>query len=228
MKKNSRVVLADVAYDYIKEMILKKKINCGDHINEQLIEEELNISRTPIREAIRRLAAEGILTLIPNCYAEVISFTKESIRDLGIVRITMDCLSAQLAIQNGSNNDFNKMKEISVRCATAHQEGDWFDQIKYDCEFHLKLIEISNNDLLLHIQKNLMLKTRLLHTSLVDEKSSNLSFCDINKHEAILDALFERDTVKVIDAVRQHLAPFYLLDDQEVNVVTLSPYSGSV
>ena len=222
MKGSSRVVLADIAYDHIKEMILKKKINCGDRINEQLIGETLNMSRTPIREAIRRLSNEGILVLIPNCYAEVISFTDESIRELGTVRITMDCLSAQLAIQNGSNKDFSELKEISDKCALASQEGDWFDQIKYDCEFHLKLIEISENKVLYNIQRNLVLKTRLLQTSRVDEKSSRLPSCDINQHLEILNALFERDPIKVINAIKQHLAPFYSLDNEAINVVTFS------
>lgn len=220
MKVENRMVLGDFVYDHIKELILTRKINCGERINEQLIEEDLGVSRTPVREAVRRLSNEGIATLVPNRFTEVITFTEDSIRELGMVRITMDCLSAQLAIQNGSNRDFDELSVLVQKCHDANQEENWYEQIKYDSEFHFRLIQISGNSLLIDLQKNIMLKTRLLQTERLDKAESSL--CDLEQHQAILDGLYVRDLDQVLAAIKKHLAPFYLLDDTNIKVITFS------
>lgn len=221
MRTKNRAVLGDVVYDHIKELILTRKLECGERINEQKIEDDLGVSRTPVREAVRRLSTEGIVTVIPNCSTQVITFTDESIRELGMVRITMDCLSSQLAIQNGSNRDFDLLSEISDRCMLAHEESNWYDQIKYDSRFHMKLIEISGNDLLINLQKNIMLKTKLLQTY-KSGSSEGLDFCNLDEHKNILDALYKRDMDAVIYATKKHLAGFYLLDERDIKIISFS------
>lgn len=220
MKVQNRMVLGDYVYDHIKELILTRKIHCGERINEQLIEEDLGVSRTPVREAVRRLSNEGIATLVPNRFTEVITFTEDSIRELGMVRITMDCLSAQLAIQNGSNRDFDELSLLAGKCHDAHQEDNWYDQIKYDSEFHFRLIQITGNQVLIELQKNIMLKTRLLQTDRIDK--AELSLCDLEQHQAILEGLYARDLDKALAAIKKHLASFYLLDNETIKVITLS------
>lgn len=217
MKIENRMVLGDFVYDHIKELILTRKIRCGERINEQLIEESLGISRTPIREAVRRLSGEGIATLVPNRFTEVITFTEDSIRELGMVRITMDCLSAQLAIQNGSNRDFDELRNLARQCQAANEKDDWYEQIKYDCEFHFRLNQISGNHLLTELQQNLMLKTRLLQTDRLDK--AYLSPCDPQQHQPVLDALYARDADQALAAIKRHLAPFYLLENEAIKIV---------
>lgn len=219
MKVKNRMVLGDYVYDHIKELILTKKIRCGERINEQLIEEDLGVSRTPVREAVRRLSNEGIVKLIPNCFTEVITFTEDSIRELGMVRIMMDCLSAQLAIQNGSNRDFDELSKLAQECHNANERADWYEEIRYDSKFHFRLIEISGNELLINLQKNIMLKTRLLQTH--RSENSPPTPCDLDQHQAILEGLYERDLDKVLAAIKKHLGPCYLLNDESIKVITL-------
>jgi len=216
MRVKNKAVLGDFVYDHIKELLLTKKLKCGDRINEQSLEEELGVSRTPVREAVRRLSNEGIVTLYPNRFAEVITFDENSIKELGMVRITMDCLSAQLAIQNGSNRDFDVLKDLAEKCDAAHLENNWYDQFKYDSRFHMKLIEISKNDLLINLQKSMVLKTRLLQTEQLDEDST---YCDVAQHGAILDALYNRNLAAVLETTTRHLATFYHLDPKDINVI---------
>jgi len=216
MRVKNKAVLGDFVYDHIKELLLTKKLKCGDRINEQSLEEELGVSRTPVREAVRRLSNEGIVTLYPNRFAEVITFDENSIKELGMVRITMDCLSAQLAIQNGSNRDFDILKDLAEKCDAAHLENNWYDQFKFDSQFHMKLIEISKNDLLINLQKSMVLKTRLLQTEQLDEDST---YCDVAQHGAILNALYNRDLDDVLENTTRHLATFYHLDPKDINVI---------
>jgi DNA-binding GntR family transcriptional regulator len=216
MRVKNKAVLGDFVYDHIEELLLTKKLKCGDRINEQSLEEELGVSRTPVREAVRRLSNEGIVTLYPNRFAEVITFDENSIKELGMVRITMDCLSAQLAIQNGSNRDFDVLKSLAEKCDAACLENNWYEQFKYDSQFHMKLVEISKNDLLINLQKSMVLKTRLLQTEQLDEDSA---YCDVSQHGAILDALYSRNLEAVLETTTRHLATFYHLDPKDIKVI---------
>ena len=155
MAAKKSTALGDIVYNHILNMILDGKIKCGEKIPEQKIVESLNISRTPVREAIRRLSSDGIINVYPNRYAEVITFTDQMIQDVGIIRTTMDCLSAQLAIQNGSNRDFNELAQLAKDCEDANNKNDMKNRIQYDCDFHMKLVEIGGNELLIDIQKKL-------------------------------------------------------------------------
>lgn len=222
MRVKNKAVLGDFVYDHIKELLLTKKLKCGDRINEQSLEEELGVSRTPVREAVRRLSNEGIVTLYPNRFTEVITFDEDSIKELGMVRITMDCLSAQLAIQTGSNRDFDAMKEIAAKCDAAHKENNWYDQFKYDSQFHMKLVEISKNDLLINLQKSMVLKTRLLQTEQLTGETDDSDRCDVGQHGAILDALYTRNLDAVLETTTKHLANFYHLDPKDIKVIHFS------
>lgn len=217
MRVKNSAVLGDLAYEQIKNMILTREIKCGEKIQEQQIEQQLGMSRTPVREAVRRLSNEGIVDLYPNRFAEVISFDDDSIRDLGMVRITMDCLAAQLAIKNGSNRNFDALQELSDKCENAHNENNLYDQIQYDSQFHMKLVEISENDVLIGIQKNIMLKTQLLQATLIEDTNSNV--CDVRNHGKILDALYDRSLEGVLRAIQNHLCPFYHLEINDIHPV---------
>ncbi|WP_101696636.1 GntR family transcriptional regulator [Clostridium minihomine] len=217
MRVKDSAVLGDFVYEQIKEMILTRKIKCGEKIQEQLIEKELGVSRTPVREAVRRLSNEGIVVLYPNRHAEVISFDKQSIQDLGMVRITMDCLAAQLSIQNGSNRDFDELKVIAEKCEAAHNQNDLFQQISYDSQFHLKLVEISENSILINILNNILLKTQLLQTALIEDTASTV--CDIHHHQVMMKALYERNLPDMLNAIQSHLCPFYGIQMQDIHPV---------
>lgn len=130
-------------------MILTRQIKCGGKIQEQKIEKELGVSRTPVREVVRRLSNEGIVILYPNRHAKVISFNEKNIKDLGMVRITMDYLAGQLAINNGSNRNFDELAKILEQCKEAHKNSNLFEQIQFDSQFHMKLVDISENQVLI-------------------------------------------------------------------------------
>ena len=154
--------LVNKVYDYVLNMILTQEINCGERIPETMIVEKLGISRTPIREALRRLANSGIINIYPNRFAEVISFTEQDIKDLGFIRIMLDTAAAQLAIINGSNADFARLKELTDVCMTKEKAGDRLTSIHMDCEFHMILSAIAGNPFLIDMQKDLYLKVELL------------------------------------------------------------------
>ena len=98
-----RQKLGDRVYKEISEMILRQEIACGEKISVDALSKKLGVSRTPVTEAVQRLAQEGIVRLYPHRSAEVVTFSKKDMNDLGLVRISLDTLAVQLAVRNGSD-----------------------------------------------------------------------------------------------------------------------------
>lgn len=216
MGQRRTTVLGEHVYEYIKEMILRGKIESGEKIPEQKIVEQLNVSRTPVREAMRRLAGDGLIIFTPNKSAEVITIDEKFKHDIGVVRYTTDCLSALLALQNGSDADFETLKELSERCIESQHSGDLYQRIRYDSAFHMRLVEISRNDLVVEIQKNLYVKAQFAQSHTLLHKDGD-DACDVHQHEEIISALFARDVDRVLAAIRKHILPFYDIQDPGIS-----------
>lgn len=210
--------LGEIVYEYIKDMILKKQLVCGEKIPEEKIARKLGTSRTPIRDALKKLSVEGLINLYPKRYAEVVSFNEKIIEDLGILRIELDTLAAQLAIQNGSNADFYRLKDLADLCCQAAREGDVFNRIKYDCDFHLFLTQLGGNPVLLKFQKELYLKVHLLQAITYDRETDSMK--NIEHHQLIVDRLFERNIEEVVKCVQQHLLEFYKININKIITTT--------
>jgi len=207
-----KTALSNVACDYILEKIFSFELVGGMKIFEQDIVDKLSISRTPVREAMRRLAVDGILDMAPNKCAIVHTFTPQECFDMGLVRMTIDSLAVQLAILKGSNLDFHKLMMLASECEKYSMAGDIKNRIKYDCDFHTALVEVGGNQELLDIQRRLSLRSRLMQTQQYNKK--NVSFCSIDGHIEILNHLMARDAERCIAAVQAHLRNFYSSEDE--------------
>ncbi|MBC8570391.1 GntR family transcriptional regulator [Zongyangia hominis] len=196
--------LSDTVYEHILELILHGEIACGEKIPEDRIAAQLGISRTPIREALRKLAADGLIEIYPKRFAQVISFGEEDMRHLGVVRLSQDILAAQLAIYHGSNAEFDKLRQLGQECRRYQELDDLYMRAKRDAQFHLYLSEIGKNPILLRFQQQLYLKTRLL---IVSQKAADR--CDLSLHNDIVDALTARDEQAAVEVIVRHLGSFY-------------------
>lgn len=211
-----KVNLAQYVYHYIMEMLIKGEIKPGEKVPEEKITKLLGVSRTPIREAMRLLAAEGLVNIYPNRFAEVVVLTKEDIHDLGIIRLNNDMLAGRFAIYNGSNADFTELAEIADRCKEYAQKGDVYNRIVYDNMFHNKLTDIGGNPILSRLQKELYQKICLFQSMEYSDVEDSLQ--KISHHDEIIQALVNRDEKEYAQAIRQHLIKFYELEDSKYKV----------
>lgn len=207
----SNTNLSDSVHDYLIEMMFRKQLKCGEKIHEEKLSAQLNISRTPIREALRRLAAEGLVNMYPKRFVEVISFTEKDIQDIGITRLNQDILAAQLAIFYGSNADFMRLKEIADECESHAKSGDSYLRITKDAEFHLFLSKMTKNEVLINFQSQLYLKVCLLQAFKYTDIDTSLKH--ISLHAQVIDALKDRDVNRVISTIQEHLIGFYGLEN---------------
>ena len=210
MAKSSKF-LSQPAYDYLLDLIFTKQLLPGDKVPEKIVAEKFNMSRTPVRDAMRQLANEGLITIYPNRFAQVSEYTPELITQIGTLRLAMDTLAIKLSMLYGSQSDFLELKKIALACQDAYYSKNTSDRIKLDSDFHMKLAEISKNSLLIKFQTEINLRVRfaILHypNSLRDEKTH------ISQHVDIAETMLEHDEDKALKLIIEHLSSFYNLED---------------
>ena len=210
---SNEISRSQAVYEYILNKILTLEFSPGSRIPEEMIASQMGTSRTPIREALRRLATEGLILLFPNRYAQVVEFTEKDIYDLGVMRIFLDIVASRLAILNGSNADFFKLSAIAKKCDIAAIELDMRRQITLDSEFHFELANISGNSVLKKIQSELNLKVCLLQAIRFEGVERRVYY-----HKKIVEAIMARDIARASKSVIDHLSAFYSIDVEKHNM----------
>lgn len=199
--------LADTAYEKLLDMIYSQKYRSGDRLVEQQLINELEISRTPVREAIRRLAGDGLVDLSTGTFARIHTFTAKEKQDIGLVRLAIDTVAAPLIVLNASNKDLQDLMTIAADCQRASDRNDIMERIRLDFDFHLTLVSLSGNQVFTNIQEQLTKKGRLIQIQRYSENGA--TFCNLAGHLDILQALNNRDTTACVKAMQDHLRSSY-------------------
>lgn len=201
--------LSGHVYSYLLSQILTGNLKPGEKIAEARIAKEFSTSRTPIREAMRKLESQGLIQIFPKRYAQVTSFSEKEIQDIGMIRVSLDILSIKLVSLYGNKAELLKLKNIAQECLQAFRDNDGVKRRKLDSDFHTELCRMSKNTLLFNMQEDLSLKIQfiLMHN---DFKSTN-DEKHLKEHIEIADALLEKDVEKALKLDIKHLSEFYCL-----------------
>lgn len=211
-KENNKTSLADPVYEYLKKMILNLEFSEGEKIIESKISKSFGVSRTPVRDALRRLSNDGLIKIFPNKVAKVVTFDREHIQNMGIARLSLDTISIKLAIYYGSNSDFAKLETIAKECLEASKQGDLFLQNNLDVKFHREISKISRNPFIEKFMGEIFLQLELLLNII----KINLGQADKKTHEIhfeLVNSLMARDQTKAVETIKKHLYSFYGFDD---------------
>lgn len=208
--------MSEQVYEQIKKMILHLEIKPGERIPEESITDLVNCSRTPVREALRKLNEEGLVTLYPGRYSEVAYYNNDIVKKIGELRLSQDLLSCQLAIRNGSNSDFRILKELAEMCELNAKKGNIYERISFDTKFHLQIAKIGGNELLIHNQEKLYMKIHLIQISRYTNIEDSIE--QIGKHKEIIESLYDRDYERIKKLVCLHLEEFYEIDQEIIDM----------
>lgn len=209
-----------LAYHEIKEMIFRMELLPGTRIPELQLSAKLSVSRTPIHDALRQLAAEGLVTINANRGAVVTQFTEAQIQEIGALRLSLDLLSAQLAAYYGSAADFDRLDRLAADCEEAAARGDIYGRIRTDNDFHLEIAQISGNSHLIQQQFALYQQIHLIQVSKYSGVADSLQ--QIHHHKPIVSAIRSRSDSKLRTLICHHIKDFY-----HVSPYLLQCYSSS-
>lgn len=210
MSKRS-VGLSEPVYDSILKQIMTKELMPGDKIPELKIAEEFHISRTPVRDAIKKLGSCGLVEICPNRFARIRDYSADEIYEVGTVRVSLDVMAVKLASLFGSRADYLRLLGIAEQCTQALEKGDEEGKRQSDINFHLALAEISKNHQLIEFQNDLCLKVQFImlhHPNSVENELDHL-----REHYEIAQALMDHDVDKAVKLTITHLTSFYDLRD---------------
>lgn len=147
--------LREIVYEELKMQILTGKIVPGTRMMEVELAEDMGVSRTPIREAIRKLEKEGLVTIEPRRGAYASQISVKDMVDILEVRQDMEGLAAYFAASRMREEQFEELKRTSDAYNQAVEEGNTANMIAYDTKFHRIIVESCNNTILVHMIEQL-------------------------------------------------------------------------
>ena len=201
---------SDLAYTKIKDMIFRMELLPGERIPELQIAARLSLGRTPIHDALRRLAAEGLVTVWQNRGAAVKEFTEDEIREIGAIRLSQDVLCALLASYYGSAADFDRLDALAEECEAVSAAGDVYGRIRTDSDFHLAIARIGGSRRLIAQQEAVYQQIHLIQVSKYVDIAQSL--IQIHHHKPLAAAIRAGDRAQIRLLSCQHVKDFYRVD----------------
>lgn len=211
-------------YNYVLDQIFHQKFSYGQKISEEEIAQSLNVSRTPIREALRKLESDGLVEILPKRFAQIVTLTADDMRQMGTVKLQLDFLAAQLAVHHGSNSDFTSLERTNEALGKALADHDPYNTLRLDAQFHQEYMAISGNDPLVRFQHQLQTRISLYQSISLREKPDMMSH-SLEEHQAIIDALYSRDISRLLHVIVPHIVRFYDID-ASVYSLMLADFGG--
>ncbi len=147
--------LRDVVFNTLRQAILKGDLKPGERLMEIQLANKLGVSRTPIREAIRKLELEGLVLMIPRRGAEVAEITEKSLRDVLEVREALEKLAVQLACEKITVEKIEELKEAGKQVEVILRKKDVTKIAEADVYFHDVIYEATENVRLVQLLNNL-------------------------------------------------------------------------
>ena len=184
----------------IREMILNREILPGEKINQIDMAARLEVSRTPIINALHRLESEGLVDKLQNSGFFVHRLSIQELQDLFDLREAMDIVIINNLIHNISDEEIDALEEIFANYIESGQEIDAEEYRRSDMKFHLKLVSFCRNRMIQKVNDNLQILARSYTVGLIRPYEETLK-----EHVHVIDALRRRDAAKAETEIRNHI-----------------------
>jgi DNA-binding GntR family transcriptional regulator len=201
-----------VVFQTLRQAILKGELQPGERLMEIKLAETLGVSRTPIREAIRKLELEGLVVMIPRKGAAVANITEKDTKDVLEVRRTLEMFAVEVACHRITKEQLVQLKEAANAFEAAKGSMDVIRIAETDMNFHEIIYEATQNERLVQMLNNL--RENMYRYRIEYLKDANYYDSLVREHEEILDAIETGDKEKARDCMRRHI------DKQQLAVIS--------
>ena len=195
--------LRDVVFENLRTAILEGNLKAGQRLMEVQLAEQLGVSRTPIREAIRKLELEGLVVMLPRKGAYVANMSFKDLIDVLEIRATLEGLAASLAAERRNDEDVIKLEKVAKEFEEGVRNADIEVVLKKDVEFHENIFLMANNKKLYHLITSLWEQVHRFRVMYVSNNEASLSLVD--EHKRILDAIKNGDCELAKKYATQHI-----------------------
>lgn len=195
--------LREVIFNTIREAIIVGELKPGERLMEVKLAEKMGVSRTPVREAIRKLELEGLVEMLPRKGAHVADLSVKDIMDVLEVRSTLDGLASYLSATRITDDEIKELKHSLGQFVNCVEKDNLQGSIKKDVEFHDIIYRSSRNDKLIQISNNLREQVQRFRVIYIKDHSSSREL--VREHNAICDAITNRDPDAAMIFANKHI-----------------------
>ena len=211
LQMNEYLPLRDVVFQTLRQAILRGELKPGERLMEIHLAQKLGVSRTPVREAIRKLELEGLVLMIPRKGAVVAEITVTDLEDVLEVRMALEELAVKLACRKITEEQLNAMRQREEIFRKSLYGDDVAACAQADMEFHDAIYAATGNSRLVQILNNLreqMYRYRFVYLKDISQHEKL-----VEEHREILECILQRDKKKASEAAKKHI------DNQENSII---------
>lgn len=199
--------------DRIGDLIEHGELAPGDRISEKQLCDRFGVSRTPLREALKVLASEGLIELLPNRGARVVRLTMKMVKDTYDLMAALEGLSGELACQRITPGEVDAIRQLHNSMLLHYRERNLMAYFQVNQQIHESILAASDNDVLQEMYSNLSQRVkRVRYSKKMTERFWSQAVQD---HENMMTALEQRDGKQLGQILRDHLC-------NKLEVATLS------
>lgn len=195
--------LREIVFETLREAILTGQLKAGERLMEVQLAEEMGVSRTPVREAIRKLELEGLVVMIPRKGAYVADISTKDIADVFEIRSALEALAAALACERITEDELEELERLLVKIAECAEKNDLETLVQLDTQFHDILYRASRNDRLVQIINNLREHIQRFRTSSLATPGRMRE--TVEEHKALVEAISSRNVELAQRLAQEHI-----------------------
>lgn len=195
--------LRDVVFNTLRQAILTGELKPGERLMEIHLANKLGVSRTPIREAIRKLELEGLVIMIPRRGAEVAQITEKSMNDVLEVRRALDALCVELACDRITKEELDALKNACRDFELAVASGELKKIAETDVALHNIIVEATGNDRLIQLVNNLSEQMYRYRFEYIKDTSQHKNL--IEEHRIIYESIVKKDKETASNEAKTHI-----------------------
>ncbi|EPC01486.1 hypothetical protein L861_05450 [Litchfieldella anticariensis FP35 = DSM 16096] len=189
--------------DRVRDLIERGELMPGERISEKELCESFGVSRTPLREALKVLASEGLVELLPNRGARVMRLTLKMVKDTYDLMSALEGLSGELACQHISDKEIDKICGLHERMLDHYRKRELQEYFQVNQQIHESILAASNNEVLQEMYNNLSQRVKRVRYS--KQMTDTFWRQAVEDHENMIAALKKRDGPLLGQILRDHL-----------------------
>ena len=199
----SRVALHDQVVARLRTMLVEGRIAPGAKLNERTLSEQLRVSRTPLREAIKLLAAEGLVDLLPNRGAVAVKLTETDVLNTFEVLAELEGMSGELAAKRISEEQLSELRALHYEMLACFERQELSGYYRLNAQIHTLINDAASNPVLTSAYKSINARVQSLRFR-TNQNAAKWKRA-IKEHEIMLEAMTARDSAAMREVLVQHL-----------------------
>ena len=191
----------DVVIEAVREAILSGELEPGERLLQDDLAERLNVSSTPVREALRQLEAEGVLQHSPHKGVRVAEVKLDDVREIYLIRGVVDTLATRLGVPHLDTSDIQRLKALNAQMEALIERGQRRECRLPNYEFHLLIYKAAGMPQLLQIIRNLWTKLPVDTLGILPGRADKV----LEEHQALIQAIENRNAELAGQRMQEHI-----------------------